>query len=244
MNTALAPSTNGDRPRDHVTSTLAKRILSGALAPGDQLPTEAELSAKLGVSRTALREALRMLAAKGLVESRTRTGTVVLPRSSWNHLDPDLLALREELAPDIDFVTSLIEARRVVEPAAAAFAAERATGEDLHRIEDAFDAMSSAAQGDVEAYVSADEGFHIAILLASRNPVFATFGGIIGSALRSAFRLTTSVEESHTATLALHGDVLDAIRLRHPDKARDLMERVIDAARTDLARFTASTGRR
>lgn len=240
MDASLAPSTNGERPRDHVTSTLAKHILSGALAPGDRLPTEAELSIKLGVSRTALREALRMLAAKGLVESRTRAGTVVSPRSSWNHLDPDLLALREELAPDLEFVESLIEARRVVEPAAAAFAAERATGEDLHRIEDAFDAMSNAAQDDVEGFVTADEAFHIAVLLASRNPVFATFGGIIGSALRSAFRLTTSVEENHTATLELHGDVLEAIRLRRADEARDLMTRVINAASADLARFTAS----
>jgi DNA-binding FadR family transcriptional regulator len=168
---------------------------------------------------------------------------VVLPRSSWNHLDPDLLALREELAPDLDFVTSLIEARRVVSrpprplqpsaPRARIFTDRGCLRRDVQR-----------RTGRCEAYVSADEAFHIAILLASRNPVFATFGGIIGSALRSAFRLTTSVEESHTATLALHGDVLDAIRLRHPDKARDLMERVIDAARTDLARFTASTGRR
>jgi DNA-binding FadR family transcriptional regulator len=239
----LAPSTNGGRPRDHVTSSLAKRILSGALAPGDRLPTEAELSIKLGVSRTALREALRMLAAKGLVESRTRAGTVVSPRSNWNHLDPDLLALREELAPDLGFVGSLIEARRVVEPAAAAFAAERATGEDLHRIEDAFNAMSCAAQDDVEAFVTADEAFHIAVLLASRNPVFATFGGVIGSALRSAFRLTTSAEESHAATLALHGDVLEAIRLRQPARAHDLMAKVINAASADLARLTSLVGR-
>jgi DNA-binding FadR family transcriptional regulator len=240
VNAPLSPPANGERPRDHVTSTLAKRILSGALAPGDRLPTEAELSTRLGVSRTALREALRMLAAKGLIESRTRAGTVVSPRSNWNHLDPDLLALREELEPDLDFVSSLIEARRVVEPAAAAFAAQRATGEDLHRIEDAFNAMSCAAQGDVEAFVAADEAFHIGVLLASRNPVFATFGGIIGSALRSAFRLTTSVEENHAATLALHRDVLEAIRLRRPDEARDLMARVIDAASGDLARFMAT----
>ena len=243
MDGPLTPATNGKRPRDHVTGTLAKRILSGALAPGDRLPTEAELSALLGVSRTALREALRTLAAKGLVESRTRAGTVVSPRSSWNHLDPDLLALREELAPDLDFVAYLIEARRVVEPAAAALAAERATGEDLHGIEDAFDAMSRAAQNDIEAFVGADEAFHIGVLMASRNPVFATFGGVIGSALRSAFRLTTSVTESPVATLVLHSDVLEAIRLRRPDAARDLMARVIDAASADLARLkTARDG--
>ena len=102
------------RPRDHVVSTLAKQILSGEIRPGDKLPPEADLGNQLSVSRTALRESIRTLAGKGLIVSRTRTGTIVQPSSSWNHLDPELLAWRETMEPDIAFVNALIEARQVL----------------------------------------------------------------------------------------------------------------------------------
>lgn len=228
-----------ERPRDIVTSTLAKQILSGVFPPGAKLPTEAELGELLGVSRTALRESIRMLAGKGLIESRTRSGTVVLPPDSWNHLDPELLAWREELAPDLNFVRSLTEARQVIEPAAAAFAAERATGQDLGRMQESFDAMCRADAADIEASVSADEAFHLAVLSASHNPVFINFGAMIGTALRNSFRLTTSASDNFAATLALHGQVLEAIRMRRPDEARELMTRLLGIASRDLSRVIA-----
>lgn len=224
------------RPRDHVTSTLAKEILSGKWSPGNRLPTESELGETLGVSRTALRESIRNLAGKGLIESRTRSGTIVQPSAQWNHLDPDLLAWREELAPDLNFVRGLTEARQVIEPAAAALAAERATGQDLGRIEESYDAMCRAPLEDIEASVRADEAFHLAVLGASHNPVFITFGAMIGSALRNAFRLTTSASDNYAATLGMHGEVLEAIRMRRPDAARAVMTGLLDIASKDLAR--------
>ena len=235
----LTKDPSGARPRDHVTSTLAKQILSGAWSPGNRLPTESELGETLGVSRTALRESIRNLAGKGLIESRTRSGTIVQPSALWNHLDPDLLAWREELAPDLHFVRGLTEARQAIEPVAAAFAAERATGQDLGRIEESYDAMCRASVRDIEASVGADESFHLSVLAASHNPVFINFGAMIGSALRNAFRLTTSASDNYTATLDMHGEVLEAIRMRRPDEARKVMTQLLDIASHDLARVIA-----
>lgn len=225
-----------ERPRDLVTSTLARQILSGDLAPGDRLPTEAELSESLGVSRTALREAIRTLAGKGLVESRTRSGTVVQAEEVWNHLDPELLAWREELKPDLGFLAHLTELRRVIEPAAAGFAAERATGLDLGRMQESYDAMCRADASDIEGSVAADVAFHTAVLHASHNPFLTNFGAMIGAALRTAFRMTTSASENYAATLGTHGEVLEAIRLRQPDAARAAMERLLGIAISDLSK--------
>jgi len=225
-----------ERPREHVTSTLAKEILSGRLAPGDRLPTEAELGEHLAVSRTALRESMRLLAGKGLIATRTRSGSVVQPPAQWNNLDPDLLAWREELPPDFAFLRSLTEARAVIEPAAAAFAAERATAGDLDRMAEALAAMQRTTPCELEASVAADETFHLAVLAASQNVVFMNFGAVIGSALRQSFRLTTSAADNFDKTLHMHGGVLEAISARQAKRAHEVMTKLIDVAVHDLDR--------
>ena len=240
----LAPAAPRAKPREHVTRSLAGMILDGTFQPGDRLPSEADLGEQLAVSRTALREALRTLAGKGLIESRTRAGTVILPQSAWNHLDPDLLTWREALPPDFAFVRALIEAREVIEPAAAAFAAQRATGRDLAAIETAFEAMKAAIDVEgLDSNVEADAAFHRAILVASHNPVFSNFGAMIGAALRNSFRLTTSASENYALSLEKHGDVLEAIRLRDAALARRLMEELIGLAGRDLAALVAAKER-
>ena len=230
-----------ERPRDHVTGTLARRILSGEIPPGARLPTEAELCDDLAVSRTALREAMRTLAGKGLIESRRRTGTIVQPRTNWNDLDPEILAWRETLPPDLDFIHSLIEARAVIEPAAAALAAERASAREVAALEAAFEVLERRAAAGVEAMTEADEGFHVTLLRASHNHVFANFAAVIGTAVRHSSRLTNAAAGDIAAAIASHGEVVEAIRLRRPDEARSLMERLIAIARDDLARAIASS---
>ncbi len=225
-----------ERPRNHVVSTLAKQILGGSLQPGDKLASEADLGGQLAVSRTALREAIRTLAGKGLIASRTRSGTVVQPSVHWNHLDPELLAWREEIEPDYPFIRSLNEARRAIEPAAATHAAERATSHDLAAIETAFDWMCRATMDDIDDAAKADEAFHFAVLVASHNPIYASFGAVIGSALRMSFRLTTSASENYASTLAIHGEVLEAIRMRNPELAGEVMTRLVALGSSDLAR--------
>src|SRR5882757_9951537 len=110
-----------------VAHDIGRRILGGLVKPGELLPRETELSQRLGVSRTALREAIKVLAGKGLVESRPKTGTRVRPRSDWNFLDPDVLSWRYAGGVSADDVRALFELRRAIEPMSAALAAQRAT---------------------------------------------------------------------------------------------------------------------
>ncbi len=219
-----------------VVRDLSGRILRGEFPPGAVLPNEAVLCASLKVSRTSLREAIRVLAAKGLVESRPRIGTRVLPRETWNRLDPELLQWGAELAPDAAFVAGLIEARQIIEPAAAELAARRATARDVARIEAAFETMAASLPHDIEAYCEADLRFHAGILQASGNPVLAQLLNVIGGALLSGFRFTTERSHSYARTLEVHAQVLEAIRMRDAAVARRRMEELIGVAATDLER--------
>lgn len=222
--------------RERVLAVLGRRILSGHYEPGSKLPTEAQLCLEFGVSRTAMREALKMLTAKGLVVSRQRAGTHVQDAATWNRLDPDVLDWMSAGEPDPEFMRGLLEARLAIEPAAARLAAMRATSADLAKIEAGFNAMRSAPLSDLVACSEADVKFHLSILQASHNPVFAGLGGLIGQALANSFKLTTSVSQSYMATLSAHGEVLEAIRLRQPDIASERMRALIDIASSDFVR--------
>lgn len=225
--------------RERITATLAQRILSSVYKEGLTIPVEADLAAELGVSRTVLREAVRTLAAKGLLQTRQRAGTLVPPRTEWHLLDPDVLTWMGGIEPDRDFTFGLIEARAVIEPAAAALAAIHSTARDLAAMEAAYLAMRAAAPDDVEASIRADLDFHLAILRASRNPVFANLGDMVGAALLSVFRMTTSASENYAAALVVHERVLDAIRLRDGELARREMEGLLSVASHDLLRMLA-----
>src|SRR5215471_14211518 len=127
-----------------VVHDIGVRILRGELQPGQLLPNEDELGGSLGVSRTVLREAIKVLAAKRLVESRPKTGTRVRPRDDWNLLDPDVLAWQLAAGPVERFVSDLFELRQMIEPPAAAIAARRATPAEIRRIAQAYAAMEAA----------------------------------------------------------------------------------------------------
>jgi len=227
-------SGSGSAVRDRATLVLARRIIAGDYPPGALLPTENRLVAELGVSRTALREAVRTLAAKGFLEARQRVGTRVRPRAEWHRLDPDVLGWMGEIGLDAGFVDGLIEFRLVIEPAAAALAAQRASANDLAAIENAYLGMVRQLPVDLEACARADVAFHLAILKASGNPVFANLGDVIAAALQSAFRLTTSASRSYARTFDAHGEVLEAIRMRDPETARSRMELLIGIAADDV----------
>jgi GntR family galactonate operon transcriptional repressor len=227
--------------KDRIARDLGQRILSGSYAPLSVLPTEAELCVTYGASRTALRDALLTLAAKGLIEARKRAGTRVRPPSDWNRLDAQVLGWMGEIEPDLDFVRGLIEARLVIEPAAAQLAARMATSGDLAVIEAAYHAMCSAPEDDLAACLDADVRFHTGILRASRNPVFANLGNMLAAALSFSFRLTTSATANYQRTLSAHGDVLEAIRMRRVDDAHEQMKALIGIASLDLLEV-ATTG--
>jgi GntR family transcriptional regulator, galactonate operon transcriptional repressor len=226
---------SGAGVRDQVAFDIATRILGGHYPPGSVLPVEARLCAEFGISRTALREAVRMLAAKGLLEARQRAGTRVRPVEEWNRLDPDVLAWMGLVKPDLDFVRGLIEFRRILELAAAELAALRANAADLAAIEEGYMGMREHLPSDLDACSAADVRFHLAILRASRNPVLAHLAGVTGAALSSSFRLTTSASRSYERTLAAHGEVLEAIRMRDGKTARARTEFLISIAAEDIA---------
>jgi DNA-binding FadR family transcriptional regulator len=214
-----------------VVDTLARRIMSGRIRPGEGLPNTQDLSAELGVSRSALREAIKVLGAKGMLEVRPRTGTRVLPRSSWNLMDPELLGWCGP-SMDADLVRSLLECRHLIEPGAAALAAQRATTTQLALIEAALDRMAQAATLDER--VEADLDFHVAVLRASGNLFLAQWGLTVSSVLLAAFRLSTGASDSYDVAFSAHRDVVEAIRLRDASGADRAMRAVLGAMAHDL----------
>lgn len=172
----------GRRLHGAVANRLGGLILSGHYAPGDVLTGEVASAEALDVSRSAYREAVQVLVAKGLVESRPKAGTRVLPRSRWNLLDPDVLAWAFASEPDRQFVRDLFELRGIVEPAAARLAAERHDRAEAKAIRDALAAMRRHTLA-TDAGRAADRDFHAAILRATRNDALAVLSASIGAAV-------------------------------------------------------------
>jgi len=217
-----------------VVHTIGLRILRGELKPGDPLPSEEELSADLAASRTVLREAVKVLAAKGLVEARPKTGTRVRTRSEWNLVDPDVLAWQLEAKPDGDFFGNVIELRRIIEPQAAKLAAERATEEEIAMLEETFREMEQAL-ADPEAYLAPDLRFHELILEACHNELLAQTASTMRSVFRTLFLAARTAETIGRAT-HLHGAIVEAIRARDAARAENAMAELIDNTAAELRR--------
>jgi len=217
-----------------VVHELGRRIVGGACTPGQALPNEEDLCRELGVSRTAIREAVKVLAAKGLVESRPRIGTRVRPTLAWNLLDPDVLAWRCATLPDPGFVLQLAEMREIIEPASAALAARNRTQAQLRRIEDAYAAM--AASTTIDDWVEADLEFHSAILDATNNPLLLPLAAMIATALESLLSLSARKASNFKVALPDHGLVLDAIRQQDDDRAMQHMRKLLADTRARLVR--------
>jgi len=170
------------RLHDTVADRLGVAIVTGVHQPGELLENEVQASERLSVSRSAYREAVRMLAAKGLVESRPKTGTRVNPRRRWNLLDPQVLGWMFEGEVSPQFLRDLFELRLVVEPAAAELAAQRRDAADVARMDAALDEMARHGLGKPEGQ-AADQRFHDAILQATRNETLLTLTSTIAAAV-------------------------------------------------------------
>jgi GntR family galactonate operon transcriptional repressor len=212
----------------HVVEEIGSRIVRGAYKPGEVLPIEGELGRALGASRSVVREAVKSLAAKGLVVSRTRTGTRVLPPTHWNLLDLDVLGWRYAAMPRMQFFGELFDLRRMIEPAAAGLAAERATRADVAVLKEALDAMGTAS-GDAE--IEADLRFHRGILAAAHNELVVQMGGVIGVGLLTSFRISP---QSFDVFLPLHQRVFAAIRDGKREAARQAMDALLAETRAFL----------
>jgi len=208
---------------------LGIAILSGKHAPGDVLPNEINASVQLGISRTAYREAVRILAAKGLVESQPKTGTRVNPRSRWSLLDPDVLAWTFATEPDEDFLTGLFELRLMVEPAAAGFAAERRDDAQLERMRNALIQMQQHTVL-TEAGQEADRTFHETVLEATRNEPLATLASSISEAVRWTTIYNQRDPGAQRDTMPDKWKVFDGIAAQRPDQARAAMEHLVKSS--------------
>jgi DNA-binding FadR family transcriptional regulator len=226
-----------------IVHDIGRQILSGEIQPGEVLPLHSGLPA----SRTVLREAIKVLAAKGLVESRPKTGTRVRPRLSWNLLDPDVLAWQREGAPPAQFLRKLTEVRHIVEPAAAELACERASERERAAIEEAYRDMQSALarrQADYEAFDLADMRFHRAILQACHNDLLEQMSGVVFGALLVSFRATSRLPGSAKASLPKHRAILDAIRGGDGKRAARAMRRLVHSTAREIETVSRRPARR
>lgn len=225
---------DGGKVHGSVVRWLGSMVLAGEAGPGELLPREDELAAKFGVGRSSVREAIKVLSAKGLVEARPRVGLRVRPRSDWSLLDPMVLSWHPDLTGDHALMTSLIEARRIIEPPGAGLAAERASAADLAAIEGAYLAMEAAIPNDADACGEADVAFHRSIVVASGNDVLRALAGTIEAALRAVFMVTNRLMDRQSAALASHREVLERIRFRDGAGATEAMNRLLVIAAQDI----------
>ncbi len=215
------------RLHDHIVDELGSRIVRGDYAPESLLPIEDALVAELGVSRTVVREAIKVLAQKNLIRVRTRIGTTVREATQWNNLDPDILRWRFAGEFDPQLVRDVIDLRRIIEPAAAEIAAQRASPAALAAITDAFREMTETT--DLTTHINADLRFHLAILDASGNELLRGLRHSIEGALRFAIQFTTHSKDQGRTSQAWHTDVYLSIVAKKPENARRAMEQIVES---------------
>jgi DNA-binding FadR family transcriptional regulator len=222
----------GRRLNGAIAHKLGTAIVSGEFAPGDTLSGEIAFSEQLDVSRSAYREAIQVLAAKGLVESRPKAGTRVLPRERWNLLDPDVLAWAFAGEPDIGYVRSLFELRAIVEPAAAGLAAQRRDRAELQVMKEALAAMRRHTLA-TEAGRAADRDFHNAILRATHNDALVVLSASIGAAVNWTTQFKQRLRALPRNPIPDHARVFDAIAARDEAGATEAMRVLVELALDD-----------
>jgi GntR family galactonate operon transcriptional repressor len=213
------------------TAALARRILAGELQPGDTVDPEL-LGTEFGVSRTVVREALRALAAKGMIDARPNRGTYVRSRRSWNLLDPDLLRWQSESDHIGELFRSLGEVRAIIEPAAARLAAMRRTEPQLQVVQDALEAMSIGSDRP-ELFTAADLAFHAAVLRAAGNELLEQMESVIAVALSVRDRFVHS-RRGWYDSIPVHRELFEAIARRDPGAAVAASQKLLAMSATDL----------
>jgi len=205
-----------------VAREIGRRIVAQSYSAGDLIEDESTLATKYSVSRSVVRDAVKILVGKGLLEVRRGIGTRVRARRSWGLLDNDVLAWHQSSTVSPAFLQQLYEVRVIIEPKAAAWAATRGTEEDIDTIQDAY-AQMVAAQNSVDDFILADAVFHRSVLRASKNEVLCAMEGVIFSALLNSIRVTNEDPNYNKASLPFHQAVVDAVVNRDPSRAETAM---------------------
>ncbi len=212
-----------------MTHELGKAIVRGEYKEVGGLPTEAELCDEFGISRSAMREAVKMLSAKGLITSRPRQGIRVLPEDQWNIFDSDVLKWILESNPSLDLLKEFLQMRMAIEPEAASLAASNAHPEDIDAIKKAIDRMVAAKNG-LDDPLQSDIAFHISILYASRNRFFIQLREFVQTALNVSIRHTNQLKGITVGDIEDHSAVYYAIKEGDPVKAKSAVNHMIEEA--------------
>lgn len=215
-----------------VVDSLGKRIITKHYKEAEKLPIEAELCAEYGVSRPIIREATKVLIAKGLLHSKPRVGTVVRDKRQWNVLDSEVLAWTIEHTPEREFLDNLFQVRMAIEPQASELAATNASAEDIQLISEAYSDMELAnTPADL---LEPDIRFHQAIMDATHNELMSYIGNTLHSALAVSIRLTSRHPNTHALSLPRHKAVLTAIQNSNPAAAKKATTILLNESRKDF----------
>ncbi|KSV71896.1 hypothetical protein N183_27345 [Sinorhizobium sp. Sb3] len=232
-----APRMSGPSVHMSLADDIGLSIVRGDYPPGTILPNETQWTEIFNVSRTAVREAIKILMAKGLLASRPKVGSWVEPRERWNLLDRDVLSWYAVSPDRLQFLKTVQEFRHILEPEATALAASRRNEKQMTEISAAMEDMQQATT--LQTRIQADTRFHLAILRASGNDLLVPLGALIESALNHLFLLVTREDSSSVHALKLHENIEKSIRLRRPNAARNAVRRLL--ANTD--ELIAQSGR-
>lgn len=221
---------------------IGERILGGEFAPGTLLPNEAEWGKIYSVSRTAVREAIKSLAAKGLIVSKPKVGSRVEPRLRWNLLDRDVLAWHRSATDRKAFLISTQEFRRIVEPGIAELAARKRTTQQIDQLVTALDDMNRAKS--LAEMVEADVNFHEALLAATNNDLLVPFNILIDETLANLFDFTTQRNPRYRQAIKLHEAIARAVIAGDPVAARKAMLVLLDDTDEVVAMNGKTSGKR
>lgn len=227
-------STTGRGLHGHVLDTLGPAITAGEYPPGSVLRTD-ELAQRFDVSRSVMREAVRVLESMHLVESRRRVGVTVRPRSEWNVYDPQVIRWRLASEGRLGQLRSITELRGAVEPEAARLAAERAGPEDASTLVGLAARMWAAGEGDDEAeFLALDIEFHRLVLASSGNEMFLKLHELVAEVLTGRHHYGLMPHHPQEEALQLHADVAHAIQHHDGDRARAAMLRIMEQAMDEM----------
>ncbi len=232
MVSSFQPLHRPERLHNRITGVLARQVIeSERRTERVTFPKEAVLCHQLGVSRTVLRESMKVLVDKGMVEMKPRAGTRSRLRSEWHLLDPDILTWQAEVHPDAIFLRNLCEVRLAIEPTAAGFAAVRATPEELEDIETCLQRRVSLTESaNTEEIIDLDLQFHTAVLNASHNPLLQQLSATIRQPFRTALACTSRFRSTLQLGLEAHHALMEALRQRDPLACRRAAEQVVGMA--------------
>jgi DNA-binding FadR family transcriptional regulator len=217
----------------HIVQSLGKAIALGEFPQGQPLQAEAQLCESFDASRTVLREAVKMLTAKGMLDARPRRGTIVLPESQWNLSDPDILNWMLARKGNLPIISEFVDMRLAIEPAASALAAQNINETSRLTLLKAMERMKAADRGE-DDHLDADIAFHVGILEASNNRFFWNMRHTIEVALRFSIRMTNRFKGVDRASVDDHQKILDLILAGNPQGAEDQMRALLIEAKTLL----------